>query len=198
MFANEIIHVDPPKKMVAMGHAFRAEGLAGSTNKGLYRVHQFTKVEMFSLCSLDQGMQVFDSFIGIQKSILNGLELCFRVLNMPSEELGAPAHIKYDMEVWMPGRGEWGEVSSTSYCTDYQSRRLGIRHPNKDISLGPYSFVGTGLIFNVVNGTAAAIPRLIISLLETHQQSNGDIYIPKALRKYLYGDHVEFIPRPSS
>ncbi|KAI8915572.1 hypothetical protein EDD86DRAFT_181618, partial [Gorgonomyces haynaldii] len=173
MYSKEVI--EPTIKMAALGHAFRAEGLAGKTNRGLYRVHQFTKLEMFALTKPDDSMSVFHEFIDIQREILDGLELQYRVLNMPSEELGAPAFIKYDMEVWMPGRREYGEVSSTSNCTDYQSKRLSIRYLEKN----KFHHVHT------VNGTACAVPRLIISLLETHQQPDGSIHMPLKLQKYL-------------
>ncbi len=115
--------------------------MAGGANRGLYRVHQFTKVEMFALDTAEKAMDTFYSFINIQKEILSGLELVYRVINMPAHELGAPAHIKYDMEAWMPGRQSWGEVSSTSNCTDYQSTRLNIRTLVK----GSYQYVSTSI-----------------------------------------------------
>lgn len=137
MYAEETLsHTDMPIKMVGLGRAFRAEGLGGSTNRGLYRVHQFSKVEMFVLDRPFNSMDTFRSLVQIQKQILEGLELDYRILNMPTEELGASAFIKYDMETWMPGKGSWGEVSSTSNCTDYQSRRLNIRttsHCSQDL-----------------------------------------------------------------
>ena len=184
MYANESLD-QLPIKMVGCSHAFRAEGQAGASNRGLYRVHQFTKVELFAITAASQSQQMFESFIDIQTDIFKGLELCFRVLNMPTEELGAPAFIKYDMEAWMPGRNAWGEISSTSNCTDYQARRLGIRHFSK----GPrqLSFCHT------VNGTACAVPRLIVALLETHQRQDGSIYIPEKLRPYLLGKDISIV-----
>ncbi|KAI9339569.1 hypothetical protein BDR26DRAFT_803048 [Obelidium mucronatum] len=199
MHAGEVLSPkDLPIKYAGLGRAFRAEGLAGGINRGLYRVHQFSKVEMFALVAggsdgLAASAAMLEEFRSIQRGIFEGLELCFRVLNMPTEELGAPAFKKYDMEAWMPGKNTWGEISSASNCTDYQSRRLNIRNlpastkENGSQNMDKIEFVHT------VNGTAAAIPRLIIAILETHQQPNGDIYIPLKLRPFLYGDKVEVI-----
>jgi seryl-tRNA synthetase len=114
MYANEVIQRPSlPLKMVGVGRAFRAEGLAGAINRGLYRVHQFQKVEMFALTSSQKGAsdEMLEEFREIQRSLFNDLDLCFRVLNMPTQDLGAPAYKKYDMEAWMPGRKSWGEVS---------------------------------------------------------------------------------------
>ncbi|KAJ8324992.1 Serine--tRNA ligase, mitochondrial [Batrachochytrium dendrobatidis] len=198
-YAGEVLdHL--PINMSGMGRAFRAEGLSGSTNRGLYRVHQFTKVELFTLARPTESMNVFHHFIQIQKEIFQGLEICFRILNMPTEELGAPAYIKYDMEAWMPGRNAWGEISSTSNCTDYQSRRLNIRcfpqsgASNKS-SNAPDVDTHTATEFvHTINGTACAVPRLMIALLETHQLPDGSIRIPEKLRKYFLGAHVDVLP----
>ncbi|KAI9347395.1 hypothetical protein DFJ73DRAFT_454582 [Zopfochytrium polystomum] len=211
MYAGETLPASSlPLRLVGVGRAFRAEGLSGATNRGLYRVHQFQKVEMFGITaggelSAESASQLMmEEFRRIQKTIFEELEICFRVLNMPTEELGAPACKKYDMEAWMPGRESWGEISSTSNCTDYQSRRLNIRHfvgkPTDEV--GRYESLQThfqpktnGLpdFVHTVNGTAAAIPRLIIALLETHQQPTGDIYIPVKLRPYLLGGALEVL-----
>lgn len=111
MYSGETFSIaDLPRKMVGFGHAFRAEGAGGSNNRGIYRVHQFSKVELFSLANKRDSMDIFRSFIEIQKLIFDGLELSYRILNMPSQELGAPAYIKYDIEAWMPGRNSYGEV----------------------------------------------------------------------------------------
>ncbi|KAJ3143140.1 seryl-tRNA synthetase [Physocladia obscura] len=190
-----------PIKYVGLGRAFRAEGLAGSANRGLYRVHQFSKVEMFGIVAggsdgLHRSNTMMDEFKSIQKSLFEGLEICFRILDMPTEELGAPAYKKYDMEAWMPGRNSWGEISSTSNCTDYQARRLNIRHfrSTTDSSSTENNITGSNLGFvHTINGTAAAIPRLIIALLETHQQENGDVLIPEKLRPFILDGKVNFI-----
>ncbi|KAH6572045.1 hypothetical protein BASA60_006816 [Batrachochytrium salamandrivorans] len=195
-------------KMAGMGRAFRAfraEGLSGSTNRGLYRVHQFTKVELFALTRPTESMDISKTFIDIQCDIFQGLEICFRVLNMPTEELGAPAHIKYDMEAWMPGRKTWGEISSTSNCTDYQSRRRNIRCfsntpasispvlTDKPVTGGDDKDTATEFV-HTVNGTACVVPRLLIALLETHQDTDGNIHIPAKLRPYFLGENVKILP----
>lgn len=125
-----------------------------------YRVHQFTKVEMFSVCTEDQSENVLESFKNIQLDLFKKLNLKFRLLDMPPMELGAPAYQKYDIEAWMPGRKAWGEISSCSNCTDYQAKRLNIRYITDN---NQTRFAHT------VNGTAAAIPRLLIGILETNQ-----------------------------
>ncbi|KAJ7109991.1 hypothetical protein C8R44DRAFT_884004 [Mycena epipterygia] len=186
MFANKIFpDTTLPLKVVGLGRAFRAEaGARGTDTRGLYRVHQFTKVELFAVTKQEESEKMMEEMKLVQMAILNGLGLPFRVLDMPTEELGASAYRKYDMEAWMPGRGAWGEVSSLSNCTDYQARRLHIRyHP---ISSSPTVFAHT------LNGTAAAIPRLIIALLENGAtfDEHGelvDIALPEVLRPFWIG-----------
>ncbi|KAJ3328112.1 hypothetical protein HDU76_010561 [Blyttiomyces sp. JEL0837] len=211
MHAGEVLHAHSlPLRLVGVGRAFRAEGLAGAINRGLYRVHQFSKVEMFAITDGNGSDAMLEEFREIQKELFEGLELCFRVLNMPTQDLGAPAYKKYDMEAWMPGRNSWGEISSASNCTDYQSRRLSIRHFKHGSASANTSGTGTGTdhenagtghshsaatstmdFVHTVNGTAAAIPRLIIALLETHQTLSGDIVVPGKLRPYLFGSGVD-------
>lgn len=149
-----------PLKYVGVSHCFRSEvGHHTAASRGLYRVHQFTKIELFILCSEESSPTHFNEITQLQSDLLNELNLPFRVLEMARWELGAAANRKWDHEVWMPGRNIWGEVMSTSNCTDYQSRRLAIRYrddQNKD-----------GLLFpHTLNGTACAIPRIIMALLE--------------------------------
>ncbi|PFH54864.1 hypothetical protein AMATHDRAFT_134999 [Amanita thiersii Skay4041] len=191
MFANRIYNsADLPRKLVGLGHAFRAEaGARGADTRGLYRVHQFTKVELFSVTSGEASEQMMDEMMELQKRILLGLNLPFRVLDMPTEELGASAYRKFDMEVWMPGRASWGEVSSLSNCTDFQARRLHIRYrPHRLHETS--GMMSTTLPFaHTLNGTAAAVPRLIIALLENGVQfsDNGvpiGLCLPTALRPF--------------
>ncbi|CUA75528.1 seryl-tRNA synthetase [Rhizoctonia solani] len=196
-----------PRRTVAVGHAFRAEaGARGKDTRGLYRVHQFTKVELFSVTTGEATKRVDDQttlqmntnkasdheleFLReLQIELYTGLGIPFRVLDMPSEELGASAHRKYDIEAWMPGRGAWGEISSASNCTDYQARRLHIRHrhPHDDASAsGPLPYAHT------LNGTAAAIPRLIIALVENgvrFKEGGGleCLVLPSVLQKHWVG-----------
>lgn len=171
-----------PQRLVGFGHAFRAEaGGRGTETKGLYRVHQFSKVELFAVTTPDQSEAMIDEFKELQEEMYTELGLCFRILDMPPDELGASAYRKYDMEAWMPGRRKWGEISSTSNCTDYQSRRLNIRYR-------PTHHTGKNTLFcHTVNGTAIAVPRIIIAILETFQKSDGSVEIPSVLRPYLPG-----------
>ena len=167
-----------PLKYVGFSHCFRAEaGASGLLNKGLYRMHQFSKVEMFGFCNKYNSDEILDEIVDIQVELISKLGLHGRVLNMPTEELGAAAYRKFDVEVYMPGREEYGEVCSASNCTDYQSRRLGIRS-------GKDGFLHT------VNGTAIAVPRIILSILETHQTDDGEVIIPKVLRPYFGKDKI--------
>ncbi|KAF9460133.1 hypothetical protein BDZ94DRAFT_948093 [Collybia nuda] len=196
MFANKVFpSTILPLKVVGLGHAFRAEaGARGTDTRGLYRVHQFTKVELFAVTTEEGSGAMMAELMEVQKSILGGLGFPFRVLNMPTEELGASAYQKYDMEAWMPGRGNWGEVSSLSNCTDYQARRLHIRYrpqpPKRQVDEAQISPSSSALPFvHTLNGTAAAIPRLIIALLENGVVFNEQgvinaIQLPKALKPF--------------
>ncbi|KDR85417.1 hypothetical protein GALMADRAFT_359229 [Galerina marginata CBS 339.88] len=189
MFANKVYSsLSLPLKVVGVGHAFRSEAGARSTDtRGLYRVHQFTKVELFAVTTDDTSEAMMEDMLVIQKSILEGLNLPFKVLDMPTEELGASAYRKYDVEAWMPGRGTWGEISSLSNCTDYQARRLHIRYRHQGSAVDS---TPSRLPFaHTLNGTAAAIPRLIVALLENGAQFNekGDVValrLPQVLRPF--------------
>jgi len=168
-----------PLKFAGLSHCFRREaGAAGQFSKGLYRVHQFTKVEMFVFCHPDESEAMLDRLIGVEEKIFQGLEIPYRIVDTCTGDLGGPAYRKFDIEAWMPGRGEkgeWGEITSASNCTDYQARRLGIRF--KD-SGGKNPFVHT------LNGTAIAVSRTLIALLENFQQADGSIRLPAGLAAY--------------
>ena len=169
-----------PMYMVAFSHCFRAEaGARGKESKGLFRVHQFSKVELFAITTKDQSDEAFQKIINMQKKIVTDLELHVRFLEMPTEELGLSAYRKIDIQAWMPGRGIFGEISSASHCTDFQSRRLNIRYKNE---FGENHFVHT------LNGTACAIPRTIISIMEQHQQADGSIRLPRVLQSLVDND----------
>lgn len=158
-----------------MSRCYRAETSEIEREKGLYRVHQFTKVEMFGVSESHQSDELLEEFLGHEINLFSGLDLHFRVLDMPSQELGASAFRKYDVETWLPAKGFWGEISSASNCTDYQSRRLNIRcHSN-----GALKFCHT------INGTACAVPRMLIALMETNQQKDGSILVPGRLIPYM-------------
>ncbi|KAI8061996.1 seryl-tRNA synthetase [Thamnidium elegans] len=189
-FALKLLNEDDlPQKVVGFGHAFRTEaGGRGVTTKGLYRVHQFSKVELFAVTTPDQSEDMMDEIRELQEDIFTELGLCFRILDMPTEELGASAYRKFDMEAWMPGRKSWGEISSTSNCTDYQSRRLSIRYRPK------YQTDQNTRFCHTLNGTAIAVPRIIISILETFQQPDGSVEVPQVLRKWLPGEPSHLRP----
>jgi seryl-tRNA synthetase len=178
--SGEVLPVDKlPIKLAGVSHCFRREaGAAGQFSKGLYRVHQFTKVEMFVFSQPGQSEALLDELTGIEERIFQGLEIPYRVVDTCTGDLGGPAYRKFDIEAWMPGRGDagdWGEITSASNCTDYQARRLGIRY--KD-GTGKNPFVHT------LNGTALAISRTLISLLENFQREDGTVGLPAALVPY--------------
>ena len=167
-----------PLRMAGLSHCFRREaGAAGQFSKGLYRVHQFTKVEMFVYCLPEESGRFHEELLSIEEEIFSGLEIPYRVVDTCTGDLGAPAYRKWDLEAWMPGRnnGEWGEVTSTSNCTDYQARRLNVKYKDED---GKNKFV------HMLNGTAIAVSRAIISILENFQESDGSVKIPQALVPY--------------
>ncbi|GLT93772.1 hypothetical protein SLE2022_115460 [Rubroshorea leprosula] len=182
-----------PLKYVAFSHCFRTEaGAAGMATRGLYRVHQFSKVEMFILCRGEESDSFHEELIQLEEELFSSLGLHFKTLDMATGDLGAPAYRKFDIEAWMPGLGRYGEISSASNCTDYQSRRLGIRYrpsesqsttnPKKGKSnLAPTQFVHT------LNATACAVPRMLVCLLENCQQEDGSVIIPDPLRPFMGG-----------
>ena len=171
-----------PIKMTGLSHCFRREaGAAGQFSKGLYRVHQFSKLEMFIICLPEDSDAFHDELLSIEEEIFSGLGLAYRVVDTCTGDLGAPAYRKFDIEAWMPGRGEageYGEVTSTSNCTDYQSRNLNVRYKDDD---GKSKFV------HMLNGTAVALSRAVVAVLENYQREDGSIGIPAALVPYMGG-----------
>jgi seryl-tRNA synthetase len=169
-----------------ISHCFRTEaGAAGRESKGLYRVHQFTKVEMFAFTRPEDSEAMHAELLRIEERIWQKLEIPYRVLDIATGDLGAPAWRKFDIEAWLPGRGEkgdYGEVTSASNCTDFQARRLKTRFRRKGAKK-------TELV-HTLNGTAIAISRALIALLENHQQADGSVKIPQALRAYLGRDTI--------
>ena len=177
---------DLPIKMTGLSHCFRREaGGAGQYSKGLYRVHQFSKLEMFIYCLPEESESSHKEILSIEEEIFQGLGLPYRIVDTATGDLGAPAYRKFDIEAWMPGRGdegEYGEVTSTSNCTDYQARSLNIRYRDDD---GKIKFV------HMLNGTAVALSRAMVAVIENYQNEDGSITIPPALVRYTGFDKIE-------
>ncbi|VTR94568.1 seryl-trna synthetase : Serine--tRNA ligase OS=Singulisphaera acidiphila (strain ATCC BAA-1392 / DSM 18658 / VKM B-2454 / MOB10) GN=serS PE=3 SV=1: Seryl_tRNA_N: tRNA-synt_2b [Gemmata massiliana] len=175
-----------PKRYVGLSHCFRTEaGAAGRDTRGLYRVHQFTKVEMFAFCTPENSDAIHQEIRELEEKIFTGLGLAFHVIDTATGDLGGPAYRKYDLEAWMPGRGDggaYGEVTSTSNCTDFQSRRLNIRYKGK-------GFKGTRFV-HTLNGTAVACTRALVAILENYQQADGSVVIPEVLRPWVGKDVI--------
>ena len=187
LYAGQVIEAEKlPIKLCGVSHCFRTEaGAAGRASRGLYRVHQFTKVEMFAFTLPEGSDDMHNYFRDLECEIFDGLGIPYRVLDIATGDLGGPAYRKFDLEAWMPGRGtagEYGEVTSTSNCTDYQSRRLDVRYKVKGEK-------GTQLV-HTLNGTAVAISRAIIAILENYQQADGSILIPEVLRKWMGKERI--------
>jgi seryl-tRNA synthetase len=182
LYAGEILdEADLPLRLGGISHCFRTEaGAAGRESKGLYRVHQFTKVEMFAITRPEDSEEMHERILAVEERIYAALEIPYRVIDVATGDLGAPAYRKFDIEAWLPGRGgagAFGEVTSTSNCTDYQARRLRIRFRRASSKRNE--------LVHTLNGTAVAVPRTIIALLENHQRGDGSIAVPAALRPYL-------------
>lgn len=187
---NEILEKEKlPLLYCGLSHCFRKEaGAAGRFSKGLYRVHQFDKVEMFVYCLPEESNAMHEKLRLIEEEIFTGLGLPFRVVDTCTGDLGAPAYRKWDLEAWMPGRtdeehpnGDYGEVTSTSNCTDYQARRLNIKYKDSD---GKNKFV------HMLNGTAIAVGRAMLALLENYQNEDGSVSIPEVLQKWCGFDKI--------
>jgi seryl-tRNA synthetase len=214
-----------PVKMAAFGHCFRTEaGAAGSAGKGLYRVHQFSKVELFVISAPEQSDQLHKELLEFELKLYEDLGLHFRVLDMPTGDLGAPAYRKFDVEAWMPGLGRYGEISSASNCTDYQARRLNLRYRPSAAGAGGEEAAAGGkkaaaggrggggkkkggggggdkgggatAFVHTLNATAVAVPRMIVAILESNQQKDGSVVVPEVLRPYLGG--LEVIRAPAA
>ncbi len=175
-----------PMKLAGVSHCFRTEaGAHGKATRGIYRVHQFTKVEMFAFTLPEQSEAVHKEIVDIEEAIFQGLEIPYRMIDTCTGDLGGPAYRKFDLEAWMPGRGEsgeYGEVTSASNCTDFQARRLNTRYRSADKK-------GTQFV-HTLNGTAVAITRALIAVLENHQQADGSISIPEVLRPWTDCDKI--------
>ena len=191
MEANQVLNAaDLPLKVVGPSRCYRAEaGAYGQESKGLYRVHEFTKVEMFAWTVPGAEMDAFNSILSVQKTILQNLGLYCRILEMPSSDLGHSAYRKVDIEAYFPSRRQrndgWGEVTSASICTDYQTRRLNTRVENPKGSTKKTSFPYT------VNGTAVAVPRILAAILENGWDEKGEfVSIPEVLWPWMNGMEI--------
>jgi seryl-tRNA synthetase len=148
-------------------------------------VHQFSKVEMFAITRPEDSEAMHESIVAIEERLFRELEIPYRVIDVATGDLGAPAYRKFDLEAWMPGRGEggsWGEVTSASNCTDYQARRLRVRFRRKGGKRTEH--------VHMLNGTAIAVSRALIAVLENHQQADGSVAIPKALQPFVGRDRI--------
>ncbi|MFA6919267.1 MAG: serine--tRNA ligase [Patescibacteria group bacterium] len=181
---NELLdEADLPKKYIAVSHCFRTEaGSYSKFSKGMFRVHQFTKIEMFQYVTPETSEKAHQEILSIEKEIFNGLEVPYRIVDHCTADLGGPSIRTYDLEAWMPGKpnkeekmGDWAEITSTSNCTDYQARGLNIKYKSKE---GKVDYL------HMLNGTAIAVGRALIAIMENNQQKDGSIIIPKALQKY--------------
>ena len=188
MYSNEIMEEeDLPLLLAGLSHCFRTEaGSAGRASRGLYRVHQFSKVEMFAFVTPEQSEKTLEKLLSIEEKIFQGLGLPYRVVDCCTGDLGAQAYRKYDIEAWMPGRGEggsYGEVTSASNCTDYQARRLKTRFRREGVK--------KPITLHTLNGTAIAISRAIIAIIENYQQADGSITVPEVLRPFMGKDVIK-------
>jgi len=182
--ADEIIPEDKlPLKYVGYSHCFRKEaGAYGKYSKGLYRVHEFSKVEMFIYCKPEESENFHKLILKMEEEICQELGLAYRVVEMCTGDLGAMAARKFDIEVWMPGRGDYGEVTSTSNCTDYQARNLNIKFRRK---------TGETEYLHMLNGTAIVMTRVPLAILENFQQKDGSVKIPEVLQKWMGKDTIK-------
>ena len=187
MLADEILPAERlPMKAGGISHCFRVEaGAYGRAGRGLYRVHQFTKVEMFAFTRPEDSDAMHLELLRIEEGLYQRLGIAYRVVDICTGDLGGPAYRKFDLEAWMPGRGdggEFGEITSTSNCTDYQARRLGIRFRR-----GPGQ---KPELVHTLNGTAIAMSRTLIAILENYQQADGSVVVPEVLRPLCGFDRI--------
>ena len=175
---DEILEGDLPRRYAAFSPCFRREaGSHGKDTRGIFRVHWFDKVEMFSFCPVDEAVAEHERLLGFEEEFLQLLEIPYRVIDVATGDLGSSAARKFDCEAWVPSQERYREVTSTSNCTTFQSRRLKIRSRGAD-GVEPIA---------TLNGTLCAITRTIVAIFENHQEADGSVRIPKALQPYLGG-----------
>lgn len=177
---DEVIDVTQPLRYAGTSPCYRLEaGTYGKFGKGMYRTHQFEKLEMYIFCKPSESDALLQTILELEERICQNLEIPYRVIRIAAGDLSAPAYEKYDVEYWDPSDKAYRELTSCSNCTDYQSRNLNIKYRDSDGQLG---YVHT------LNGTAAASSRVLIAVLENHQQADGTVAVPKALQKYYGAD----------
>jgi seryl-tRNA synthetase len=183
-----------PRRYVGYSPCFRKEaGSYGKDTSGIIRVHWFDKVEMFTFTTVEESAAEHQRLLGWEKQFLSSLGLAYRVIDVAAGDLGLSARRKFDCEAWIPTQGRYRELTSTSDCTDFQARRLDIRTRGGD---GAGGGAGTRHVATL-NGTLCAMTRTIVALLETHQQADGSVRVPEALRPHLGGrDLLEPVSRP--
>ncbi|MEK9663492.1 MAG: serine--tRNA ligase [Candidatus Nanopelagicales bacterium] len=183
MHADEIVPASAlPMRYVGWSSCFRREaGSYGKDTRGIIRVHQFDKVEMFVFCDPADAEAEHERLLGWERDFMDALEVPYRVIDVATGDLGSSAARKFDIEAWIPTQGTYREVTSTSNTTEFQARRLGIRMRAGD-EVKPLA---------TLNGTLCAMPRIIVALLENHQQADGSIVVPQALRPFLGRDVLE-------
>lgn len=176
MHQNEVLQAkDLPKRYVGFSTCFRREaGSYGKDTRGIFRVHQFDKLEMFSFTLPSQSDREHEYLLAQEEKLVQALEIPYQVVKMCTGDLGIPAARKYDIECWFPSQGKYLETHSTSTCTDFQARRLNIRYQEK----------GQTGVLHTLNGTAFAIGRIILAILENYQQKDGSVLVPKALHSW--------------
>ena len=175
---DEILEGELPRRYAAFSPCFRREaGSHGKDTRGIFRVHWFDKVEMFSFCPVDEALAEHERLLGFEEEFLQALEIPYRVIDVATGDLGSSAARKFDCEAWVPSQERYREVTSTSNCTTFQSRRLKIRSRGAD-GIEPIA---------TLNGTLCAVTRTIVALFENHQEADGSVRIPKALQPYLGG-----------
>lgn len=180
---------DLPKRYLAFSTCFRREaGSHGKDTRGILRVHQFDKLEMFCITTPEKSKDEHKFLLAMEEKLMQGLGLSYRVLDICTGDLGDPAAAKYDIEAWIPSQNTYRETHSTSNTTDFQSRRLNIRYRPQGQERGT-RFV------HMLNGTAFAIGRIIIAILENYQQEDGSIVIPEVLQKYMFGSEISIISK---
>ena len=185
MHMDEILPAEKlPLRYAGYSTCFRREaGTYGKDARGIIRVHQFDKVEMFSFCKPEEAKEEHKRLLQWEKDFLNAMEIPYRVIDVASGDLGSSANRKFDIEAWIPTQGTYREVTSTSNCTEFQARRLNIRYKDSD---------GTKAIATL-NGTLVAIPRMIVAILENHQNADGSVNVPKALQPFLGTSRFELV-----